>query len=202
VQLHRGFRWLEVGPREDGEAQINRGGVERVDRLFQFHRERLVGVQLPGFVDQDLREIGIDPPVPLLVGHGERVAAHAAADAHVVELVGQGAQAGFDVAQALAKGELREGHRKELVPAGEGAHPLVAVVPLHTAGEGLVRNKAHELREDSASLVHHPLRCEVSQQNGCGQSRFQIVPVQVRSQHHAHQYVTATAEMLNGTLLG
>jgi hypothetical protein len=126
----------------------------------------LVGVELPGFVDEHLREIGIDAPVPPLVGHGERVAAHAAADTHVVELFGQGTQTGFAVAQALAKGELCEGHAEELVPAGEGARPVVAAVPLHTAGEDRMRNEAHELREDGASLVHHPLRCEVSQQNG------------------------------------
>ena len=51
-------------------------------------------------MDQVLRERGVEPPVPDAVGVGERVSRHAAADAHVVELAGLGAQTSLDVAQA------------------------------------------------------------------------------------------------------
>jgi hypothetical protein len=71
----------------------------------------------------------------------------------------------FDVAQALPIGKLREGHAKELVPAGEPAKPGIAAVSLHTAGKRLVGSQAHKLCENGASLVH-PLRCEASRQNG------------------------------------
>ena len=76
-------------------------------------------VQLPCRVDQELCEGGIEPPIPDVVGVGEGVSCHAAADSHVVEFIGPGAQAGFDVAQARAPGELSEGHAPELIGAGE-----------------------------------------------------------------------------------
>ena len=45
------------------------------------------------------------------------------AKAHVVELGGLRRQAGLDVAQALAIGQLREGHGAELLGTGQRAHP-------------------------------------------------------------------------------
>ena len=66
-----------------------------------------------------LREGCIEPPVPDVVGVGESVSCHAAADAHVAEFVGPGTQTGFDVAQARAPGEFGERHAPELIGAGE-----------------------------------------------------------------------------------
>jgi hypothetical protein len=166
MQLHPSLGGAEACPGEDGEAEIDGGGIQRVDRLLQFQIEGVARIMAACFADQHLRELGEDPPVPPLVGIGQGAADNSATDAHVVELLGHGSEADLDVAQALAVGELREGHREELVPAGEAAKSMVAAIPLHTVGKRLVRNEAHELREDGASLVHRPLRCEVSQQNG------------------------------------
>lgn len=58
-----------------GEAQIDGSGVERVCGLLQVHAERLGSVELPGLMDEDLREVGVDPPIPFLVGDGQGVAA-------------------------------------------------------------------------------------------------------------------------------
>src|SRR5262249_5668301 len=77
-----------------------------------------------------------------------------AAETKVVESLGNRAQTGFDVTQALAIGELREEHRQELVPASEAANPVVAAVPPHQAPEGMTRQVIEKLREDRASLVH------------------------------------------------
>jgi hypothetical protein len=166
VQLHPTLGAAEACPREDREAEIDGGGVERIHGLLQLQIEGVARVKATCLADQHLSELGEDPPDPLLVGIGQGTPGDSAADAHVVELLRHGTEADLDVAQALPIGELREGHREVLVPAREAAEPMVAAVSLHAAGERFVRNEAHELREDGASLVHHPLRCEVSQQNG------------------------------------
>lgn len=53
----------------------------------------------------------------------------------VVEFGAQGAQTRFDVAQALAVGQLREAHDQELLVGGERAHPMIAVVTANTLVE-------------------------------------------------------------------
>ena len=59
-------------------------------------------------------------PVAGFVGIGQRALGDVATDAQVVELGLVRAQAGFDVAQALAVSELREGHAEKLVEMREG----------------------------------------------------------------------------------
>ena len=59
-----------------------------------------------------LGELRKDPPIMRLVCIGQRRARHFAAEPHVIQLALQRAQAGLDITQALAIGELREGHRQ------------------------------------------------------------------------------------------
>ena len=54
----------EACPRKDTQAEVDRRGIECVDRLFQLDRKAVVGVKLPGRVDQAHREI--------VVGQGKR----------------------------------------------------------------------------------------------------------------------------------
>ena len=48
----------------------------------------------------------IDAPIALFVGIRQRAARHMAADAKVIELAGMSAKTDFDIAQAVAKGQL------------------------------------------------------------------------------------------------
>ena len=82
--------------------------------------------------DQDLREVGIDPPVARFVGVGQSGARHLAAKSQVVELAAYRAQACFDVAQAFAVSQLREGHRQKLVPARKVLYLVIATVAADT----------------------------------------------------------------------
>ena len=68
VQLDGCFRAAERRPIEQREAQIDGGGIERVDRGIEIEAKILVAVELAGAPDQQLRQIGLDTPVPLLVG--------------------------------------------------------------------------------------------------------------------------------------
>ena len=99
-------------------------------------------------------EIGEDTPVAGFVGVGQRGPRHAGAKAHVVELGADGAQAGFDIAQALAICQLSKGHRQKLFPAGELLDVAVTAIASHAAAKVTVGKKSDQLRENGLAIVH------------------------------------------------
>ena len=86
MQLHRGFGGTEVRPRKDGEAQIDRGGIQRVSRLLQLHGEAVVDIKLSGCLDQTHGEVRIDAPIAGFVGIGQGAPGDMAADTQMIEL--------------------------------------------------------------------------------------------------------------------
>jgi hypothetical protein len=88
------------------------------------------------------------------VGVGQSRAGDPAANAHVVQLVGRGPQARLNISQTLAIGELGEGHAQELVPTGEAAQSLIAVVARHAPPELPVGKEGDQLRKHRAAKVH------------------------------------------------
>jgi hypothetical protein len=72
----------------------------------------------------------------------------------VVKLAGLSCQTHFDIAQALAVGQLREGHDAKLLGATEAARPMIAVVSIDDAMECLPRQEVHGLREQGFAEVH------------------------------------------------
>lgn len=88
------------------------------------------------------------------VGIGERAARHMAPDSQVIELGSLRPQAGFDVAQALAIGELRERRAAQLIGAAELADSMLAAVALDNAPEALPRKMIHQLGEYQFASVH------------------------------------------------
>ena len=111
VHLHSSLVPAELGPREQREAQVDGGRVQSVEGLIEIYADRIAGVQGPRDANQDLGEIGIDPPVARFVGVGQCRARHRAAESHVVKLGGKRTQARFDIAEAFAVGQLGESHR-------------------------------------------------------------------------------------------
>ena len=61
VQLDRRLRGAEQGPRKDGQAKVDGGGVERVDGVVDFQPEILAGVQRAREANQRLREVRVNP---------------------------------------------------------------------------------------------------------------------------------------------
>ena len=144
-------------PGKQRQAQVDDGGVPGEDGFLERHAELLVGVQGARLGDQDLGEVGVASPVALLVGVGQRVAGNLrATKTHVIEARLHGAPAGFDVAQAFAVGQLREGQGEELIQAGAALNLALTVVALHAAVKLLDREQSHDLREDGAAGVHAP----------------------------------------------
>lgn len=143
--------WLEPW-----ERQESLGG------LFQFGPDRLVGIELGRLLDQDVSEIREEPPIPLFVGVGQSAARRGLANAAVIELGAQGPEAGFDIAQALAVGELGEGQHQEMLVAGQRAHMLVAGVTANTLVELVFGQFVHQLGKHRSALIHNrflPRKC-------------------------------------------
>ncbi len=151
------------GPREQRQAKIDGGGIQSVQSLIQIQADRIAGVQGPGDADQDLGEVGVDPPIAGLVGIGPCRASHLAAESHVVELSAERTQARLDIAEALAVRQLGERHAQKLIPTGEATRAPVAVVAAYAAPELAIRKEADQLGEDGAAQIHEPL----SAQGGC-----------------------------------
>ncbi len=125
VQFHRSLGGAKRRPGKQRQTQIDRSGVQRIDRLGEFHPDRLFGVEPACGADQRLRELVVDAPVALFVGIGERAAADVPPQAQMVQLGGLRAQTRFDVAQALPIGQLREGKTQVLgiLPGKSGKDP-------------------------------------------------------------------------------
>ena len=68
MQLDGPLALSKFGPRENGEAQIDRGRVEGIYGLLQFYPEIVVRIKLSRLSNKDLGEIGIDAPVSNLIG--------------------------------------------------------------------------------------------------------------------------------------
>src|SRR5208282_1328149 len=135
-------------------AQIDGRGIEGVYGIGQFYAEVLVDVERASLDDQPLSQLEVDAPVARLVSIGQRRASDRRADAHVVELAGLSRQTHFDIAQALAVGQLREGHDAKLLGATEAARPVIAAVTINDAMEGLPRQEVHDLRKQGLAEVH------------------------------------------------
>lgn len=144
MHLHRGLGLAEDGPRKYRQAQVDGGGVERIDGVVEIHPERLAGVELPGATDQVLGKLGTDAPVAARVGIGQGGTSYWLAQPHVIELLGLRCETALDVALSLPVKELSEGHDAELLGAGQRADAMVAVISLHNAEEDRPRQEVHQ----------------------------------------------------------
>jgi hypothetical protein len=121
---------------------------------LEFEAERFPGVECGGLTDEDMGEVGKDAPVAFFVGVGQGAAGGGLADAGVIEFRAEGSQAGFDVAQAFAPGQLGESQHEELFVSGQLADAEVAVVAFDTLVELVFGEEVQELGEDGATFVH------------------------------------------------
>src|ERR1019366_4297989 len=122
-----------------------------------FGEPRLSDIQSACGGNQPVREVGKDAPVSRFIRLRQRGARHLATESQVIQLALQRTQTGFDVAQTLAIGQLGEGHRQILIPAGEASPPEVALITRDATTELPVGKEADQLREDDAALIHEPL---------------------------------------------
>src|SRR5437016_8044221 len=108
MDLDGTFAPAKLRPREQGQAQIDRSGVQGVHGFGQFQTERFVAIELTGRANQALGEVGEDSPIALFVGIGQSAARHFATESHVVQLGVLSPQASLDVTKTFTVGELRK----------------------------------------------------------------------------------------------
>jgi hypothetical protein len=157
VQFHCGLGLSKRRPGKQRQTQIDRGGIQCIDRLAQFHAERLVDVQAPGDANQCLGELEVDAPVASFVGVGKGTATDIATNAQVIELGWLCAQAGFDVAQTFPVSKLGKRHAQELIEAAEAADVEIAAILRDQPAKGVPRCVLHHLREHELASVHRYL---------------------------------------------
>ena len=104
--------------------------------------------------NQNLSEIGIDPPVPVFVGVCQRVARNLSSEAHMIELGLLGTKTSFDIAEAFAISELSKCQTEELIPAGKIFDIAIALVSIDANLKLVGGEEVHELRENGSALVH------------------------------------------------
>ncbi len=172
VELHGRLRAAEVGPGEERHAQVDRGGIQGVDRGFEVQAQVIPGVELAGLVDEELGQFRPYSPVALFKRIRQRGAANWLAEAHAIEFVGMGGQACLQVAQAFAPGELHEGHGPELLGAREGANAVVSLVSPNDSVEAGPWHPGHQLGEKRLARIHR--RPPLHHPGGTAQTPFQI----------------------------
>jgi hypothetical protein len=155
MQLDGSLGFAKRSPRMQGQTQVDRGRVQRVDHGIQIHAKRIVCVERASYANQGLTQVGIDLPRARCVCVGKRVAGNGgAAKAHVIQASGLSAKVDLDVSQALAVGQLGEGHCKELIQALEVFDLVVASPARDAAREGGQGQVRHELRKNEFALMH------------------------------------------------
>ena len=140
VHLHRRLGRTKWRPFEQIQAQVDRGGIQRVDCRVEFDAHRFFGIEFPGAHNQAHEESVIDEPVPSVQCIGQRRARGRCAQAHVKQLGLIGRQANLDVAQGLAPCQLREGHHSKQIGAVQGAYTRIATMAFDDASKGLPRH--------------------------------------------------------------
>jgi hypothetical protein len=153
LPLDRRFGRTKRRPIEQGQAHIDRGGVQCVDHRVDVDIQDIVGIQRARLSNQHLRKIGKDAPVVSLVGIHERRALHRLAKSHVVELRALHQQTHLDIAQAFPVSQLRKGQGAKLFRARERAHPSIALVSFDAALECRPWQKIHRLGQQSLAGV-------------------------------------------------
>lgn len=141
-------------PGENRKAQVDGRGIECVNCFRQIHTKRFVQIEFARDADQALGKIGINAPISNRIGVGQRIARYRGAESHVVKLRGLTAQAGFDIAETFAVGQLGEGHAQELIEAGKLLYLVFPSIAGNAAAKRGQRKVRHELRKYELAGIH------------------------------------------------
>ena len=116
MQLDSALALSKDGPGEKRQTQVDGGSIQGIYCVLQFYPEVLADIQFSCLVDQDLCEIGVDSPVPHLVGIGQGISRDSPTYAHVIEFVLGSPKTGLNISQAFPVGQLGESHAEKLIP--------------------------------------------------------------------------------------
>jgi hypothetical protein len=72
VKFHGTLGATKLGPGEQGQTQINGGGIQRINGRVEIQSQIGFSIQWPSHLNEALGEVGIDSPIPTLIGIGKR----------------------------------------------------------------------------------------------------------------------------------
>jgi len=154
MKFDRTLAFPEHGPREKGHTEVDGRRIQSINRLIQFDTEGIGSVKFSGFLDEDLSEVGINPPVSGLIGMGKSIAGDLPPNPRVIKSGLGYPQADLDISQAFAISKLGECHAEVLVPAREADHLVIAVVSIDAFSELVCWDKVHQLGKDRSPGIH------------------------------------------------
>lgn len=154
VHLDRCLGCAKRRPFEQGQAQVDGRGIERIDRRIEIEVQRLGGVERSGTGDQPYCQRMIDTPVAQVQRVRQGGACRHVLQSHMKQLAPIRSEAGLDVAQGFAPRQLREGHHAKQIGATKRSHTCVAAVSIDDAAKRLPRHKLHDLRKQRLAHVH------------------------------------------------
>lgn len=175
---------------------VDGGRVECIDALVQLYAHRFVHRQRSRDADQHLGKVGEDAPVMRIVGVGQSGTCHTTVEAEGVEFAAQGAQAGFDVAQAVPIGQLRECHHQVLIQTGKTTLSFIFVVARHATAKRAVGKEADQLTEEGSAMVH-PSLLPVGSGSGLHPLAFQGAATSNRKQLSILKELVADATLVS-----
>jgi hypothetical protein len=152
VELDRALGAPELGPVEEGRAQIDHRRVEADQLVLEAELPPALGQGLAP-QEQRLEHRPVELPRAMLVGVGQGRAA-GGGDPEVLELAFAAPEAAADLPQRVGAPELAEEHGHELPPAGEPPSMPFSVRPLDQRLELGARKQLEPLAEHAAESTH------------------------------------------------
>ncbi len=154
VHLDAGLGLAEIRPRKERQRQIDRGGIQSIDRVVEVDAKIFACVKRSRLADEALRKIFPNPPVARFVGFGKCRSGNLLGEAKVIESLGASVETGGDVAQSISRCELGKHHADELLTALEMANTLFRPIPGDESGKSLAFDEFDDLGEDVSTGVH------------------------------------------------
>jgi len=143
------------GPREKAHTQVDRAGVQGIDRVFQIQPQVFFGKDFAGPSDQDCGQIGPDSLVPALVGLGKRASLDRESKSHnTVKIARVRVQACLDISKRLSPSQPRKGHDSIVLGRRQRPHTRISLVMPHNSGETRPGNELHDLCKQSLADFH------------------------------------------------
>lgn len=146
----------EIRPRKKRQRQIDRGGIQSIDRVVELDAKVFANVERSRFANKALGQILPNPPVARFVGFGKCRSGDFLGKTKVIKSLGTSVETGGDVAQPISRCELSKHHADELLTKSKMTHSSFGFVSHHDAIESLSVDQVEELGDDEAAGVHAP----------------------------------------------
>jgi len=141
-------------PGKQLQTKIDGGRIECIGCVSKLDTEIFLGIQRSRSLNQCLREIRPNAPVPPFVCIGKGVSRYGRPESHVKKLFGVRPMTTFDIPKAFAVSHLSKSQAKKLVHTRKRFYVMVALVSFHAFAENIVGQMVHNLPKNSSVEVH------------------------------------------------